>query len=98
MSYLFNSDHRVHRQRPRATPSAWQRRCVHRSFGRYTAVMEERGRRVGLENGMASRSRYMESDTTSNLCVVQGTAPEVEGSLDAVSASKYRTGSFSGRS
>ena len=44
-------------QRPGATPSACQRRGVHRSFGRHTAVMEERARRVGLEDRMASRRR-----------------------------------------
>jgi hypothetical protein len=71
----FSSDHRVHRQRPRATPGARQRRCIHRSFGCHAAVMEERGRRVGLEDRMASRGRYMESGVSARFTVAR-TAPQ----------------------
>ena len=43
----FDPNHRLPRERSGATPSPRQRRCVHRSFGRYAAVMEERAGRVG---------------------------------------------------
>jgi len=61
MSYL-SDDHRLRRCRPGAASSAEQRRLeVHRSVRRDAAVVEEHRRRVGLEDGVAPRLRYMES-------------------------------------
>jgi len=59
---LFNPNHRFRRERPTAASGACQRCSIHSSFGRHAAIMEERGRQVGLQNGMASRRRYMESN------------------------------------
>ena len=51
---MYLSDNRrICRSRPRAASIAQQRREIHRSFGRYTAVLEERAGRMVLEEGMA---------------------------------------------
>src|SRR5258708_13398323 len=62
MSYLLSNDHRLRRCRPGAASSAEQQRFeVHRSFRRHAAVVEEHRRRMGVEDRVASRVRYMES-------------------------------------
>ena len=57
----LSDDHRLRRRRPGAASSAEQQRLeVHRSFRRDAAVVEEHRRRMGVEDRVASRLRYME--------------------------------------
>jgi len=58
----LSNDHRLRRRRPGAASSAERQQLeVHRSVRRDAAVVEEHRRRMGVEDRVASRLRYMES-------------------------------------
>jgi hypothetical protein len=54
----LSSDHRIRRERPGAAPSASLRCGFYRYLGRHAAVVEERGRRVGLEDALSKGAPF----------------------------------------
>src|SRR5437016_8915264 len=63
----LSDDPRLRRRRPGAASSAEQQWLeVHRFVRRDAAVVEEHRRRMGVEDRVASRLRYMESDLPSS--------------------------------
>ena len=64
--YQLSHDHRLRWRRPGAASSAEQPRLeIHRSIRRRPAIVEEHRRRMGVEDRVASRLRYMESESAS---------------------------------